>query len=317
LNRGYVFLAIALISLCVSAIGQEYPAEFLCQNCQQLYDSTNYTYYIFPTQTLPENDVKIEPIWSLSDAGVSIEFPELFFINVSYAGVGIPINIGSRFIYKYYSNILGGPIITSTPEDVHPGWQMKWFDCRRFLTREPTGHYSGAINEFHLDVDTDFSNAVTISPSNAVLIIISKSENTEVPYYDVAIWSQKAQALKKFGFFEDAKIYERRAQLLDPSYEANYISKESPESVRMSNSISQPLQKQQWHQSQQKSGCIALPLQSQYEPIPALYANSGYYGETPLQIYLNGGVTLAGGRTVICDIAGHCSICPAGVASSF
>lgn len=61
----------------------------------------------------------------------------------------------------------------------------------------------------------------------------------------------------------------------------------------------------------QNSGCVSLPPQSPYEPIPALKGNSGYYEQTPMQIFANGGLIISGGKTVRCDLSdlAKCTIC--------
>lgn len=61
------------------------------------------------------------------------------------------------------------------------------------------------------------------------------------------------------------------------------------------------------------AGCIKLPPQPATVAIPALQRESGYYGETPLAIAANDGMTVSGGRVVVCTLTdpSYCTICPA------
>lgn len=59
--------------------------------------------------------------------------------------------------------------------------------------------------------------------------------------------------------------------------------------------------------------CVKLPPQPATEAIPALRRNSGYYGETPMAIAANDGMTISGGRVIVCTLTdpSYCTVCPA------
>jgi hypothetical protein len=62
------------------------------------------------------------------------------------------------------------------------------------------------------------------------------------------------------------------------------------------------------------AGCVKLPPQPATVAIPSLQSDFGYHGETPLAIAANDGMTVSGGRVVLCSLTdlGYCTVCSAG-----
>jgi hypothetical protein len=61
------------------------------------------------------------------------------------------------------------------------------------------------------------------------------------------------------------------------------------------------------------AGCVKLPPQRAIVAISSLQRDPGYFGETPLAIAANDGMTISGGRVVVCTLTdpSYCAVCPA------